>query len=61
LICQHVAGKNHIPLVPDILMGEAFQPDLLQEDHMHPTVDGQKFIAGKLHAALLDHFAFETK
>lgn len=60
-IFEHVASKNHVPLVPDILMGEAFQPDLLQEDHMHPTVDGQKFIAGKLQSALLEHFSFETK
>jgi acyl-CoA thioesterase-1 len=60
-IFEHVASKNRVPLVPDILMGEAFHPDLLQEDHMHPTVDGQKFIAGKLQAALLEHFSFETK
>jgi len=58
---EHVASKNHVPLVPDILMGEAFQPDLLQEDHMHPTVDGQKIIAAKLQAALLEHFSFQTK
>jgi acyl-CoA thioesterase-1 len=60
-IFEHVADKNHVPLMPDILMGEAFQPDLLQEDHMHPTVDGQKFIAGKLQAELLDRFSFQTK
>jgi acyl-CoA thioesterase-1 len=60
-IFEHVASNNRVPLVPDILMGEAFHPDLMQEDHMHPTVDGQKFIAGKLQAALLDHFSFQTK
>jgi lysophospholipase L1-like esterase len=60
-IFEHVASRNHVPLVPDILMGEAFQPDFLQEDHMHPTADGQKVIAGKLQAELLKHFSFETK
>jgi acyl-CoA thioesterase-1 len=60
-IFEHVASKNHVPLVPDILMGEAFHPDLLQEDHMHPTVDGQKMIAEKLQAALLEYFSFQTK
>ncbi len=59
-IFEHVAAKNHVPLVPDIMMGEAFQPDLLQEDRMHPTADGQKIIAGKLQAALLEHFSFQT-
>jgi len=58
---EHVASKNRVPLVPDLLMGEAFHSDLMQEDHMHPTVDGQKFIAGKLQAELLDHFSFQTK
>ena len=59
-IFEHVASKNHIPLEPAVLMGEAFQPDLLQEDHMHPTADGQKIIAGKMQAALLKHFTFQT-
>jgi acyl-CoA thioesterase-1 len=60
-IFEHVASKNHVPLVPDILFGEAFQPDLLQEDHAHPTAEGQKIIAGKLQAELLKDFAFQTK
>jgi acyl-CoA thioesterase I len=60
-IFKHVAGRNHVALVPDILMGESFDADLLQEDHMHPTAAGQKIIAEKLQAALLDHFTFETK
>jgi acyl-CoA thioesterase I len=60
-IFEHVASQNRVPLVPDILMGEAFQPDLMQEDHMHPTADGQKMIAEKLQAALLQHFSFQTK
>jgi acyl-CoA thioesterase-1 len=60
-IFEDVASKNRVPLVPDILMGEAFQSDLLQEDHMHPTADGQKIIADKLKAALVVDFSFQTK
>lgn len=57
-IYAHVAAKNRVPLVPDILMGEAFETDLMQDDHMHPTADGQKVIAGRMQAALLRNFTF---
>jgi acyl-CoA thioesterase-1 len=60
-VFQDVADKNHVPLVPDILMGEAFHADLMQEDHMHPTADGQKLIADKVQGSLLHSFSFETK
>ena len=60
-IFEDVANKNHVALVPDVLMGEAFHDDLMQEDHMHPTAAGQKMIADKIRAALIEHFAFETK
>jgi acyl-CoA thioesterase-1 len=59
-IFENVAHKNHVALVPDILTGAAFHDDLMQDDHMHPTAAGQKIIAEKMRAALLDHFAFET-
>jgi acyl-CoA thioesterase-1 len=60
-IFDDVASKNHVALVPDVLMGEAFHDDLMQEDHMHPTAAGQKIIADKMRATLLDHFAFKTE
>ncbi len=60
-IFEYVAGKNHVPLVPDIMMGEAFDPHLLQEDEMHPTAEGQKIIATRLQATMLEQFSFETK
>ena len=60
-IFEAVADKNHVVLVPDILMGEAFHDDLMQEDHMHPTAAGQKIIADKMRATLIGQFAFETK
>jgi acyl-CoA thioesterase-1 len=60
-IFQDVAKKNAVVLVPDILMGEAFHDDLMQDDHMHPTEAGQKIIADHVRATLLDHFTFETE
>jgi acyl-CoA thioesterase-1 len=59
-IFEEVAHANHVALVPDLLMGEAFQENLLQEDRMHPTAEGQKLIADRMHAALLESFSFHS-
>jgi len=60
-IFEHVAHKNHLVLVPDILMGEAFHDNLMQEDHMHPTAAGQQLIADAIKSVLLAHFAFQIR
>jgi acyl-CoA thioesterase-1 len=56
-IFQNVAGKNHVPLLPDLLQGEQNQEDLLQDDG-HPNAAGQVIIAQKMQAALLQSFSF---
>jgi len=58
-IFQKVAGDAHVPLLPDLMQGEATQSSMLQDDGMHPNVAGQKLIAQKMQAALLDSFSFD--
>jgi acyl-CoA thioesterase-1 len=57
-IFKKVAKESQVPLVPDFMQGEETQDDLLQDDHMHPTREGQKIIAEKMQAALLKSFSF---
>jgi len=57
-IFASVARQGHVPLLPDLMQGEESQENLLQEDHMHPTAEGQKIIAEKMQAALLRSFSF---
>jgi acyl-CoA thioesterase I len=55
---KKIASDNHVPLLPDLMQGEETQDTLLQDDHMHPMAEGQKIIAEKLQAALLESFSF---
>ena len=57
-IFENVAREGHVPLLPDLMQGEETEPDFLQEDGMHPNAEGQKIIARKMQAALLQFFAF---
>jgi acyl-CoA thioesterase-1 len=57
-IYDKVAKDNHVPLLRDLMQGEAHQPDFLQEDHMHPTAEGQRLIALKMQRELLHYFSF---
>ena len=57
-IFENVAREGHVPLLPDLMQGEETEPDLLQEDGMHPNAEGQKIIARKMQAALLQSFSF---
>ncbi len=57
-IFENVAREGHVPLLPDLMQGEETEPDLLQGDGMHPNADGQKIIARKMQAALLQSFSF---
>jgi acyl-CoA thioesterase-1 len=52
-----VADDAHVPLLRDLMQGEQFQDNLLQDDG-HPNAAGQKLIAGKMQAALLKAFSF---
>jgi acyl-CoA thioesterase I len=36
-----LANQDHLPLVPFLLAGVALDPDLMQEDGMHPNARGQ--------------------
>ena len=57
-IFENVAREGHVPLLPDLMQGEETEPDFLQEDGMHPNAEGQKIIARKMQAALLQFFSF---
>ena len=60
-IFEKVADEGHVPLLRDLMQGEQTQENLLQEDHMHPNTDGQKIIARKMQAALLQSFSFGAR
>ena len=40
-----LAAKNHAALIPFLLEGVAGKPELTQDDHIHPTAEGQKNVA----------------
>jgi acyl-CoA thioesterase-1 len=56
-IFSKVASDAHVPLLPDLMDGEFAQDNLLQDDG-HPSEAGQRLIAEKMEAALLQHFTF---
>ena len=56
---ERVANAEHVPLLPDLMQGEETQQRYLQEDSMHPNVEGQKIIAAKMQEALLKNFSFK--
>ena len=60
-IFTDVARHEHVPLMKDILLGDATHEDLMQEDHMHPNAAGQKLIAKAMQAELLKYFSFSAK
>jgi acyl-CoA thioesterase-1 len=44
-IFPRVAAAHRLPLVPDLLVGVAGQPDLLFPDRLHPNAAGQRRLA----------------
>jgi acyl-CoA thioesterase I len=56
-IFKQAAGNNRVPLLLDVMAGEASEENYLQDDG-HPNADGQKLMAEKMQAALLDSFSF---
>jgi acyl-CoA thioesterase I len=60
-VFEKVADEGHAPLLQDLMQGEQFHEDLLQEDHMHPNAAGQKIIARKMQTALLQSFSFGAR
>lgn len=40
-----LAETNNIPLIPFILEGAALNPDLMQDDDIHPNAEGHKVVA----------------
>jgi len=59
-IFSDVANQYHIALLPDLMQGEETEENFLQEDHMHPNAVGQRLIADKMKAALLQSFSFQA-
>jgi len=57
-IFEKAARDGHAPLLEDLMQGVLGHDDLLQDDDMHPNAEGQKVIAGKMQAALLQSFSF---
>ncbi|WP_425236387.1 arylesterase [Ulvibacterium sp.] len=53
-IFPDLAEKNTLPLIPFLLEGVAGNPELNQEDGIHPTVAGQKIVANNVWAVLED-------
>ncbi|WP_299532875.1 arylesterase [Ulvibacterium sp.] len=51
-IFPELAEKNTLPLIPFLLEGVAGNPELNQEDGIHPTVEGQKIVADNVWAVL---------
>ncbi|WP_422081123.1 arylesterase [Ulvibacterium sp.] len=51
-IFPELAEKNTLPLIPFLLEGVAGNPELNQEDGIHPTVEGQKIVANNVWAVL---------
>jgi acyl-CoA thioesterase-1 len=56
-IFEKVAGDTHVPLLPDVMEGEEWQENYLQDDG-HPNGAGQELMAEKMRAALLASFSF---
>jgi acyl-CoA thioesterase-1 len=54
-----VVSDTHVPFLPDILDGMQFDDKYLQDDG-HPNADGQKLIAAKMQAAILESFSFRA-
>lgn len=53
-IFPDLAEKNTLPLIPFLLEGVAGNPELNQEDGIHPTIEGQKIVADNVWAVLED-------
>lgn len=51
-IFPELAERNTLPLIPFLLEGVAGNPELNQEDGIHPTVEGQKIVADNVWAVL---------
>lgn len=51
-IFPELAEKNTLPLIPFLLEGVAGNPELNQEDGIHPTVEGQKIVANNVWTVL---------
>lgn len=43
-----LAEKNHAALIPFLLARVGGRPELNQEDHIHPTAEGQKIVAANV-------------
>jgi acyl-CoA thioesterase-1 len=44
-IFPDIARANHAALIPFVLEGVGGHPELNQEDHIHPTAEGDKIVA----------------
>ncbi len=51
-IFPDLAEKNTLPLIPFLLEGVAGNPELNQEDGIHPTIEGQKIVANNVWTVL---------
>jgi acyl-CoA thioesterase-1 len=47
-VYPELAAENHASLIPFLLEGIGGQPELNQPDHIHPTAEGHKLVAGNV-------------